>query len=145
MNLHKVYKDLHQIPELAFKEIKTKKYIENILKDNNISYEILSNGIIAKVVVDESFSFIGFRTELDALNIKEKNKIDFKSDKYMHACGHDMHMATVIGILIEANINKDKLKNNVIVAFQSGEETGEGAKALVNEYNWPNLDSFYAF
>lgn len=144
--LIKTYKDLHQIPELAFEEVKTKKYIIDILETNNISYENYNSGLIAKIVVDENKPYIAFRSELDALNINECNDIDFSSNnENMHACGHDMHISTILGICLQANENKERLENNVLFIFQSGEESGGGASKLISEVKWPNIKELYAF
>lgn len=144
--LDKIYKDLHRIPELSFQEHETKKYIMNILEKHGIEYENLNNGLIARVKSNSDDEFIGFRCELDALDIKEYNDIDFKSNNdYMHACGHDLHMAILIGICIKVNEIKEQLNKNVLFIFQSGEEKGDGARKLILEYNFPKLTEIYSF
>lgn len=143
--LKKLYKDLHQIPELAFKEIKTKQYIMNILDQNQIQYKNYSNGLIAKIEINPKWDYVAFRTELDGLKIKENTNVNFKSNFNMHACGHDMHMSIVLGICLNVNQKKECLSNNVLFIFQSAEEDGQGSQQLIKEVKWPKIQKIYAF
>lgn len=133
MNLHKIREDLHKIPEIGFDVFKTKDYILGLFKDEQ-KLEIIEldfNAIIMfyKQGGDEEYSL--FRADMDALPIVEKTYCDYKSihSKSMHACGHDIHMTVLIG-LIEKVLRK-QIKKNIIFVFQPGEEGHGGALKII--------------
>ena len=132
LDLTKIRKDLHQIPELAFEEFKTKKYILNILKRfSGIKIQTFDfPGILVEYSHgDEEYKLI--RSDMDALPITEETDCDFKSqhDGKMHACGHDMHMTILLG-LINRVVNQS-LKKNLLFMFQPAEEGKGGAKRIL--------------
>ena len=132
MNLEKDYKELHKIPEIGFKEFKTKEYILNRLKKLNVKiFEVGETGIIAYFDY-RSDKTIAFRAELDGLNIKEENDVEYKSthDNFMHACGHDAHMSIALSLC--DYLNEHICPNNVCVIFQPSEEIYGGALEVVN-------------
>lgn len=124
---------LHQIPEIAFNEYKTCGFIKKELSALGIPYEtVAKTGVIGYLEAgfDET---IAFRADMDALNIEEMNEVSFKSthDGFMHACGHDGHMAMLLGLakyLVRHNI---KLKKNILFLFQPAEEGPGGAKVII--------------
>ena len=147
------YKELHKIPEVGFKEFKTHQYIVDVLKTINCQITELSpTGIIAFFDYGGKDS-IAFRAEMDALEIIEKNSFDYISTHmgYMHACGHDGHMAILLAMAMKLNLIK--CPRNVVLIFQPSEEKYGGAlkvlesnilqKYLVKEiyglHLWPNL------
>ena len=80
---------------------------------------------------------IAYRCELDALNIKELNDVDYKSqNEYMHACGHDGHIAILLKLGEYINYKIRELKNNYMLIFEHAEETYGGSKDII-------LDDFY--
>lgn len=139
--LIKFRRDLHQIPELEFDLFKTKEYLLNEL--NKLEFEITitaKTGILAfkKGTIDET---IAFRSDMDGLPIEELNDISFKSDKNMHACGHDSHMAM---LLVFANyLNNIKLNKNVLLIFQPAEEGPGGAKEILKDDNFKKYNVKY--
>jgi N-acetyldiaminopimelate deacetylase len=86
---------LHQNPELAFKEFKTTELIVNSVQTIDKSKKLLIHspfptGVLFEYKVNNR-EYLLFRADIDALAIKEKNEIEFKSkNNYMHACGHDI-------------------------------------------------------
>ena len=107
------YKYLHQIPEEGFKEYKTHKYIvEELEKLDCLIFELKPTGIIAFFNFN-SKSSIAFRCELDGLPINETNNFKYKSlhQGFMHACGHDGHMAILLGLA--RKLNNIKSKKNI--------------------------------
>ena len=134
-----VRRHLHQNPELSFKEFKTAEYISNILDYNNIKYEkgIVGTGIVGTIKGNiPSSKVIALRADIDALPIQERNELDFKSvnDGVMHACGHDMHTASLLGTLIVLNKLKNEFEGTVKFLFQPGEEVlPGGAKLMIEE------------
>ncbi|MGV8145946.1 MAG: M20 metallopeptidase family protein [Alkaliphilus sp.] len=135
--LRKIRRDLHQIPELAFEEYKTAEYIENYLADLGIDYEneVAKTGIVAFIGGKSNKNTIAFRADMDALSIVEKNDVDFKStnEGKMHACGHDGHMAILLGLAKYLVENRDKYNVSVLLIFQPAEEGPGGALPLINE------------
>ena len=126
------YYALHQIPEIGFCEYKTKKYIVSILSDLNCRiHEIGNCGLIAYFDFDKK-NTIGLRCELDALPIEEfdQNIVISSHVGYMHACGHDAHMAILL--TLAEYINENGALYNVLLIFQSGEELYGGALEMVD-------------
>lgn len=133
MNLKQIRKDLHQIPELAFNEHKTQKYILEIL-NRYPGLEIYTfdfPGIVAVYKINND-DYKLFRADMDALPISENTGCDYRSTHKgkMHACGHDIHMTILIG-LINKVIN-NALGQNLIFLFQPAEEGKGGAKRVLN-------------
>ena len=89
--------ELHQIPEPGLHEYKTSKYLKTeLLKMGYQPITILKTGVL--VYIDNGYDkTLAFRSDIDALKIKEETKCSFISqhDGYMHACGHDGHMAAL--------------------------------------------------
>jgi amidohydrolase len=126
---------LHRNPETGFEEVRTSDYVANILK--TLGYEVHRNiggtGLVANLKVGDGKRTIGLRAEMDALNITE----NAPSRQYasctpgkMHACGHDGHMAMILGAaqLLAEQRNFD---GTVRFIFQPAEEHGRGAKAMI--------------
>ena len=92
---------LHQYPELSFKEVNTAKRIAQELDKIGIPYDagVGDTGIVATINPESPGPTIGIRAELDALPIQEQTGLDYSSanPNVMHACGHDVHMANLIG------------------------------------------------
>lgn len=129
--LYEYYKKLHQIPELGFKEYKTSAYILSILRKTKAEIFQINTGICAFFDFNKTKT-IAFRTEQDGLKIKEENSIPFKSkhNGYMHACGHDAHMAILLNLVQLI----DKIENypfNILFIFQPSEEKIGGALSLL--------------
>lgn len=129
----KIYRrELHQIPELGFDLDLTHAYVKEKLI--SFGYEIIvtaKTGIIARRL-GESLDAIAFRSDMDALPVKELTKVDFESkfDGRMHACGHDGHMAMLLQFAKEVSLIKN-LKKSVVFIFQPAEEGPGGAKLIV--------------
>ncbi|MGO1653170.1 amidohydrolase [Senegalia sp. (in: firmicutes)] len=125
----------HQHPELSWEEFDTADKIEEELDKMNISHKrVCGTGIIGLIEGSEKRPIIGIRADIDALAVEEDTNLEFKSinDGVMHACGHDAHMAMLLGTAKILNDNKDKLKCTVKLIFQPAEEfiQDSGAKHL---------------
>ena len=110
-------KFLHQHPEDRYVEFETQRCIINFLEKNGIKYEtnIYETAIIAYINGEYSGKTIAFRADMDALPLKEDTECEFKSlnNGYMHACGHDAHMAIMLGTAVILNKMKNKINGNI--------------------------------
>lgn len=128
---------LHANPELSFVEKQTSAFIAKVLKDNDIQvFEGLNgNGLIGIIEGQNPGKTIGIRAELDALPIFENTGLSFssKNNGVMHACGHDIHMASLLGAALIINQLKGQLNGKVLLIFESGEEQlPGGAKQIID-------------
>ncbi|WP_297809786.1 M20 family metallopeptidase [uncultured Finegoldia sp.] len=127
---------LHQLPEIGLDTYKTCEEIEKVLVENKIAHKKVlgSRGIIATVDSGKPGKCLAIRADMDALEIKEDTDLDFKSQNgYMHACGHDCHMANCLTTLLVLNSMKDKFSGVVKFIFQPGEEYPGGAELMIKE------------
>ncbi|TWT07363.1 N-acetyldiaminopimelate deacetylase [Planococcus sp. CPCC 101016] len=130
MELVKIRRDLHQIPEIGFQEFKTQAYLlGTIAKLPQERLEVVEwrTGIAVKVLGSNPTKRIGWRTDIDALPITEETGLSYESvhPGFMHACGHDIHMTIALGLL-EALI-ETPIKDDAVILFQPAEEGPGGA------------------
>ena len=128
------YTYLHEHPELSFEEYHTAAYIRRILKELGILYETIDHtGTIALIPGDPGNRTIALRADIDALPLEESAEhcpISHEQGK-MHACGHDLHTACLLGTA-EYLCTQDKpLPFNVLLIFQHAEEVLPGGAASV--------------
>jgi amidohydrolase len=128
---------LHRHPELSNQEIGTTKFIKEQLKRHGVKTIPLKMKTGALAVLNGGMKLaLAIRTDIDALPIVEKNKISFKSETngIMHACGHDIHMAVILGTTILLSKLSERLSNAVKILFQPAEEMPPGgAESLIKE------------
>ncbi|NUM50019.1 MAG: amidohydrolase [Flavobacteriales bacterium] len=127
---------LHQHPELSFKEYNTAAYIQKKLTEWEIPFiaGIAETGILATIEGrNPSKKTITLRADIDALPIQEENNIDFCSKNHgvMHACGHDVHAACLLGAAKILFNHKEQFEGSVQLLFQPGEEKLPGGASLV--------------
>lgn len=126
--------DLHQIPEIGFNEFKTSKYLVNEIKKMGFEpITICKTGIYVYIDLKKD-STVSFRSDMDGLKITEQNNIPYKSTHkgYMHACGHDGHMAIALGFLnYLSSCDLSIYNKNILVIFQPAEEGPGGAKVII--------------
>ncbi|MFR0980913.1 MAG: M20 metallopeptidase family protein, partial [Holdemania filiformis] len=126
-------RDLHQIPETSFTEFKTKEYVVSVLKTLHCEViELLETGAAAYFDAGRPAT-LAYRADMDALPIQEETGLDFASRHpgKMHACGHDGHMAMLLGFAQELDqLDRSGWKNNILLIFQPSEETVGGAKPI---------------
>jgi amidohydrolase len=128
---------LHSNPELSGKEVQTASFIERTLRELGIeNIKLFENhGIAALIEGGKAGPVVGIRAEMDALPIEETNEIDYvsKNRGVMHACGHDVHMAILLGLAELLNKYSHELPVSVKLIFQPSEETlPGGAKAMID-------------
>lgn len=124
---------LHAHPELSFQEFETQRYIAAQLDAMGIDHRtIAGTGLIAEIG-GGSGPTVALRADTDALPIQEKNEVDYRSRNQgvMHACGHDVHTASLLGtarILAEL---RSRIQGTVRLLFQPGEEKLPGGASLM--------------
>jgi amidohydrolase len=126
--------DLHQIPELAFDLFKTHDYVKGVLESFGYTTETVAKTGLIAVKQGLSSEAIAFRSDMDALPVTELTNQLFKSKHpgKMHACGHDGHMAMLLGFA-EIVSKMASLKKTVVFIFQPAEEGPGGAKVIIEE------------
>ena len=128
--------DFHENPEIGFNETQTAKKIASLLSDFGLEVHtgIGKTGVVGILIRNTSMESIAIRADMDALPIQEKSTLTYRS-KYkntMHACGHDGHMAILLGAA--KYLSEDiTFEGNVIFIFQPNEENGLGAKAMIKD------------
>ncbi|MFT5279647.1 MAG: amidohydrolase, partial [Bacteroidia bacterium] len=127
---------LHAHPELSFKEFETSKFVAKELERVGVEFETgyVETGIVALIKGRNPESKItALRADLDALPINELNDKPYKSknEGVMHACGHDVHTASLLGAANILNQVKDDFEGTVKLIFQPGEERLPGGASLM--------------
>lgn len=129
---------LHMYPEPSFQEWKTMDYVCEVLENYGISYQkgVAETGVVAVIRAswhDQDASCLGLRADLDALPIQELNEVPYKSQNegWMHACGHDVHTAILLGAAVVLSQHKEALQRPIKLIFQPGEEQSPGGATLM--------------
>jgi amidohydrolase len=138
----------HRHPELSYEEIETSRFICDWLEKNGISFRkgIAGTGIIASIEgKGRSGKVIALRAEMDALPVTERKKSEYSSlnEGKMHACGHDAHLAMLMGTAKVLNGMRNTYSGKILLIFQPGEEKSPGGARLMiesGELNNPKPD-----
>ena len=160
----------HQYPEVGGKEYQTSAFVRAQLQAHGIEYRLIEGerplaqrgerddfigtGVIATIRGEAPGSYddagnpvrrIALRTDMDALPITERTGFDYssKNDGVMHACGHDCHMAMMLGAVKILNEMKEHLKGEVRVIFQPAEEISIGARDMIAAGALDGVDAIY--
>jgi amidohydrolase len=131
-----IRRHLHAHPELSFEEYKTSEFIASKLKKYQIPFTagVVKTGIVALIEgKNPSKKVIALRADLDALPITEANTCEYKSQNtgVMHACGHDVHSASLLGAAKILNELKSEFEGTIKLIFQPGEEKLPGGASLM--------------
>lgn len=130
-----IRRHLHANPELSFKEFNTAAFVADELEALGIPYERMTEtGIVARIEGKNPASkIIALRGDLDALPITEKNDVPYKStnEGVMHACGHDVHASSLLGVAHILEKFRDSFEGTVKLIFQPGEEKAPGGASLM--------------
>jgi hippurate hydrolase len=126
---------LHQHPELSYQEFETAKFVQDKLTEWKIPFQVMAGtGVIGHIKGNNpDKKTIALRADLDALPIQEENNISFRSCKpgIMHACGHDVHTACLLGAARILQETKEEWEGTVKLIFQPGEEKNPGGASLL--------------
>ncbi len=140
-------RDFHKHPELGFKECRTAKVIANKLKSYGIEVRtgIGKTGVIGDLRGKTGGKTIALRADMDALPVQETSEVSYKSQNngVMHACGHDGHMAMLLGAAKILSQSKDRLSGNIRFIFQPAEEEEGGARYMIADGCLENVDEIY--
>lgn len=136
-------------PEIGFQEFRTSKIIETELR--SMGFDLVTGvgvtGIIGKLEGSKKGKTILLRADIDALNMQEENECAYKSinDGVMHACGHDTHIAMLLGACKFFSENKYLLEGTLKVVFQSAEEgpVPGGGSFVVKEGHLNDVDGVF--
>lgn len=143
--LEALYQDLHQNPELSFEEHRTAGIIANRLRvlGAEVITHIAGTGVVG-VFRNGPGPTVMLRADMDALPVKEDTDLPYASTaraqtpdgrevSVMHACGHDIHMACLLGAFDRLMASRGEWAGTLIALFQPAEESGGGAQAMINE------------
>jgi hippurate hydrolase len=143
--LEDVYRDVHAHPELSMQEHRTSGIAAEWLKERG--YEVTEGvggtGVVGVLRNGDGPTVLA-RADMDALPIRESTGLPYASqatgtDRFgqatpiAHACGHDMHVAWLLGATEILARNRDAWRGTVMAVFQPGEETGQGARAMIED------------
>jgi|YelNatPaOPRAMG01_1025707.scaffolds.fasta_scaffold00070_44 amidohydrolase len=148
--LIKIRRTFHQVPELAFEEYKTSKIVSRLLKENGIEVRegLARTGVVGLLHGRGQGKVVALRADMDALPIAEETNLAFasKNKGVMHACGHDAHMAMLIGaakILVQLS---EDFPGTVKFIFQPSEERNPGGAKIMEEEGVlkdPDVDAIF--
>ena len=136
----------HAHPELSGMEIETTKSIAADLEAMGIEPRFFKKytGLTAEINGAQPGKTLILRADIDALNIREQTGLPFSSkNSYMHACGHDCHIAMQLGAAKLLSEMRDELKGTVRLLFQPAEEGGNGSKFMIEEGVLEGADAIY--
>lgn len=144
--IYTIRRHFHRYPELSFKEFNTAETISEHLDKLGISHKkgVGKTGIVGEINFGPGPT-IALRADMDALPIQEENNLDYKSlnDGVMHACGHDGHMAILLGAANALSKNSKLKKGTVRFIFQPAEEGLGGAKYMIEDGCLDKVDEIY--
>ena len=143
--LETLYKDVHAHPELSMQEERTAKIAASHLTGSGfeVTTGVGKTGVIG-VLKNGDGPTIMLRADMDALPIRETTGLDYASKviatdaegnsvPVAHSCGHDMHVAWLIGVSTLFARQRDGWRGTLIALFQPGEETAQGARAMIDD------------
>lgn len=143
--LEAIYKDIHQHPELSMQEFRTAALAADQME--RVGYEVTRNvgstGVVC-IMKNGPGPVVMLRADMDALPMAESTCLPYASSVMAkdpegidvgvaHSCGHDMHVTWLIGAARILAAHRDVWHGTVLVVFQPGEETAEGATAMVKD------------
>lgn len=138
-------RQFHRIPELGFEETKTTAFLCRVLEEKGIEYRALKpTGAVAYIGPKDGFT-IALRADIDGLPVQEETGLPFASEHSdrMHACGHDGHMAGLLGTAFILKEMEEHLAVRVKLIFQPSEENTLGAAAIIKQGVLDDVDAVF--
>jgi len=132
--LIEVRRRIHRHPELGFQEIKTAALVAETLQGLGLEVQqVAKTGVVGLLRGSTDGPTVALRADMDALPIQELNETEYKSQEpgVMHACGHDVHTASLLGAAMILASLKEHIKGNVKFIFQPAEEGPGGALPMI--------------
>ncbi len=129
-------RDFHRYPEGSFEEHRTAEKVEAELRRLGLEpVRIGGTGVMADIVGKPGGTIFALRADMDALEVGEETGLDFASQRegYMHACGHDVHTAALLGAAMLLVPRKEEFRGTLRLIFQPAEEKVAGAEVLIRE------------
>lgn len=132
--MQKYRRVLHQNPEIGMNLPKTSAFVKKTLNElGYVATDCGESGVLAIAGGKKSGKVFLLRGDMDALPVKEDSDVEFKSQNdFMHACGHDMHTAMLLGAAEILKEMEDEIEGTIKLMFQPGEETLSGAKSMID-------------
>lgn len=139
-------KRIHENPELGNQEYQTAELVERVLRECGIETKrYLDTAVIGILHCGKDGKTVALRADLDALPVEEKTGCAFSSKKsgVMHACGHDVHTASLLGAAMTLAEQKGQLNGTVVFIFQPDEEGNGGAQRLIDAGALDGVDAVF--
>jgi amidohydrolase len=149
--LIEIRRDIHAHPELGFEEVRTAGVVARELTRLGISHQtgVGKTGVVGLIEGGRPGPVLAIRADMDALPIEEKSGLPFASTKpgLMHACGHDIHTTTLLGVAAVLKELAPQLAGTVKLVFQPAEEGVGGMRAMIADgvMDGPKIDRALAF
>jgi amidohydrolase len=144
-----IRRDIHAVPELAFQETRTAGIVAAELARLGIAHRtgIGVTGVVGEIVGGRPGPTLAIRADMDALPIHEETGIAFAStiDGQMHACGHDIHTATLLGVAAVLRDLAPRMAGTIRLVFQPAEEVLDGAAAMIADGAADGVDMAIGF
>jgi amidohydrolase len=140
-------RDFHRHPEIAYEEHRTSSVLKQLMEDLDIPVRVMAKtGLRGLLEGQPGEKTVALRADIDALPLKEEGEKEYISEnpKATHACGHDGHMAILMGVIQVLSRRRDDLKGNVVFLFQPSEERiPGGAKQMIDEGAIDGVDAVF--
>lgn len=149
-NMVRLRRELHMYPELSFQEVNTPRKIADFHQQLGLEVRtaVGGRGVVATLRGGKPGPTVALRADFDALPIQDEKEVDYKSriPGVMHACGHDIHTATLIAVAHVLAGIKDQLQGNVVFIHQFAEEVFPGgAKPMIEDGCLDGVDFIYGY
>jgi amidohydrolase len=140
-------RDFHRHPEIAYEEHRTSSVLKRFMEDLGIPVQIMAKtGLRGLLKGRPGGRTVALRADIDAIPLREEGEKEYISEnpKAAHACGHDGHMAILMGVIELLSRRKDDLKGHVVFLFQPSEEMiPGGAKQMIDEGALDGVDAVF--